>query len=614
MAKQKKKMLEKPKIKESQQVKEFQNIVSLFDEETLKSIGHRAKENYRHDLYTIGPLITERKEWNKQFDLFFETKNYPWPNASNITIPVITTACINTQARLMSLVEGRQPVLAATVGLSVEDIEKALRVSRHMQWQLQKGIPEFMSGHDIAMLMLPRDGSVFKKSFYDSLKGRIVSDYVKADNIVINYFTKRMEDCRRWSEKTYFTTSELLEKGEQGVFLNVDKIAKPGDIQQHVVRNENEEYKDEANKISQSTPDETTPRLIIEQHTYLDMSDSGLEEPVIIIFDEEDETVLSITRRTHKKVEGTIEHLTAYSFLPSDSSIYGFGFGRLLMPINKSMNALANQTIDAGHLSNVGTGFKSRRSRLRGGKIALQIGRLIDVDVTGSDDIRKTIMPWRFDPPSGVLLQLLEFLNDSAKNLTTVTELFTGQVPKSDTSATASNNAVEQGAKLFTGIQKRVYRSLTQEYAKIYTLNTIFLDKTEYFAINAKSNNPADIQAFNVSTTDYDGTMDIYPTADPSIVSQSEIINKGAIVYETIINNPLLAQDPDALVIANKERLTPLEINPQTVETLGGLIQKNFAAQIQQQIQQARQEGQQEGYNQGVQDAGNRINDQLGGR
>ena len=281
----KKEELKKPIIKESQQGKEFENLVSIIDEDVVKKIGCRAKENYQHDLHTIRPLIKERTEWNKQFDLFFTEKNYPWKGASNVTLPVITTACINTQARLMSLVEGRQPVLAATVGLSVEDIEKAERVSRHMQYQLQKGIPEFMSGHDIAMLMLPRDGSVFKKTFYDSLKGRIVSDYVKADNIVINYFTRRMEDCRRWSQKTYYTTSQLLEKGEQGVFLNVEKVAVEGDIQPMVEQNENEAYKDSANKISQSTPDEATPRLVIEQHTYLDLSKSGIEEPVIIIFD-----------------------------------------------------------------------------------------------------------------------------------------------------------------------------------------------------------------------------------------------------------------------------------------------------------------------------------------
>jgi len=127
--------------------------------------------------------------------------------------------------------------------------------------------------------------------------------------------------------------------------------------------------------------------------------------------------------------------------------------------------------------------------------------------------LKKQIFPLPVREPSQVLFNLLDLLLKSGKELASVAEIFVGKMPGQNTPATTTMATIEQGMKVFTAVYKRVYRSLTSEFRKIYKLNRTYLNPEEYIAV----------LDMNVEQSDYQGPEDdIIPGADPTAVSSQE--------------------------------------------------------------------------------------------
>jgi chaperonin GroES len=326
-----------------------------------------------------------------------------------------------------------------------------------------------------------------------------------------------MNDAERVTEVLFLTKRRITERKNQGVYLDVD-LGDP--------TSNGDDPTTSVNKAFQLDviDDDTTPYTILEQHTYLDLDEDGYAEPYIVTVDLNTHKVLRIVPRftqddvivnANNKVVSieAIQYYTKYSFIPNpDGGFYDIGFGRLLGPINNSANTIINQLVDAGSLSNLQAGFIGKGLRIKMGESRFQPGEWKAVNAVG-DDLKKQIFPLPVREPSQVLFNLLDLLLKSGKELASVAEIFVGKMPGQNTPATTTMATIEQGMKVFTAVYKRVYRSLTSEFRKIYRLNRQYMNPDEVVSV-------LDVPA---QQADYQGPEDdIIPGADPTAVSSQE--------------------------------------------------------------------------------------------
>jgi len=383
-------------------------------------------------------------------------------------------------------------------------------------------------GMDKMLIMLPIVGTIFKKTYWDSIKKKPASDVILPKNLVVNYWAKSLRDAERISQVIEMSPRIFKERQLAGIFLETDLGEPTMPMTQ-------------GNNAPQN--DETTPYTIIEQHTYLDLDDDGYREPYVVTFHLESGEVLRIAARFDDttmfydddgkliKIE-PIEYFTKFGFIPNpDGSFYDIGFGVLLGPINESVNTLINQLIDSGTLNNLQGGFLGKGLRIRMGETRFQPGEWKAVNSTG-DDLKKQIVPLPSKEPSNVLFQLMGSLITSGKELASVAEIFVGKMPGQNTPATTTMATIEQGMKVFTAVYKRIYRSLEEEFIKLFAINGTYLNPNTY----------EEIIDVTVSPTDFNTKQyKICPGADPTAVSQTEKLLKAQGLLEML---PLGILDP----------------------------------------------------------------------
>lgn len=518
------------------------NIAADLDEEELNEIGERAKRGFEMDLKSREHWERDLDEWTRLAMQVREQKTWPWPKASNVKYPLLSTAAMQFAARAYpSLVPSNGKVVQGIVIGADPDGQKreqADRVATYMSYQVMHEMLDWEEDMDRMLMMLPIIGTVFKKTYFDHSEQQVKSCLVNPKKLIVNYWAASLEAAERISEIIELSPRIFEERKRQGIFLDIDI----GDPQLPVL----EEYGRPL--PNDGVVDETTPYQFIEQHAFYDKDGDGYEEPYIITFHRESGKVVRMVARYRAedievdedgqvlKIDPT-QYYTKFSFVPNpDGSFYGIGFGVLLGPLNEAVNALINQLIDAGTVSNLQSGFIGKGLRLKMGDQKFTPGEWKPVNATG-DDLKKQIVPLPANQPSQTLFELMGSLVTSGKELASVAEIFTGKMPGQNTPATTTMATVEQGMKVFTAVYKRIFRALASEFKKIYELNNIYLDPNTYLEVLDKAIGPED---FN-----NDG-YDICPGADPTAVSQSEKLLKAQGLMELLPSGVL---DPVKVVM-----------------------------------------------------------------
>lgn len=512
------------------------NLAEDLDEDTLTKIGEDCKRGFEADLESRSDWEDDLDDWLKLANQIREPKTFPWRNASNVKYPLLSTAAMQFAARAYpSLVpDNGQIVKSFVVGKDPtgEKLEKADRVSTFMSWQIMHDMGNWDEEMDKMLMMLPIVGTMFKKTYYDKAQDKIVSRLVLPKNLVVNYWTKSLDECERVSEIIEISKRLLKERQNQGIYLDIDLGAPP--------------LPERANTNGLITDDATIPYELVEQHTFLDLKDTGYAIPYIVTFERESGKVLRISNRFFKKdvevnEKGKIVKVkpmqlyTKFGFVPNpDGSFYDIGFGILLGPLNESVNTLINQLIDSGTLNNMQSGFIGKGLRLRAGDNLFDPGEWKVVQATG-DDLKKQIVPLPSKEPSKVLFELMGTLVTSGKELASVAEIFVGKMPGQNTPATTTMASIEQGMKVFTAVYKRIFRSLSEEFNKIFELNGMYIDPMEYVEVIDTQVNPDDFKK---------ESYDICPGADPSAMSKTEKLTKAQGLVEALqmfgpIMNPI---------------------------------------------------------------------------
>lgn len=522
------------------------NIATKLCKEDLATIGSQAVKDFDNDLIS-------RSSWEKRTETSLklalqvaETKNFPWPNASNVKFPLITIAALQYHARSYPvLIDSDLPVKCRALGEDKDGIKKlrSERVEQHMSYQILEEDEDWESEMDKVLITQPIVGCAFKKTYYDPIKKHNISENVLAKDLVVNYWTKSLETAPRITHVLQMSRNEIYERVARGLWCDVAE----GRQQQNASILGTSGLQNAQDKAQGLTPpepnDSSTPIEILEQHCHIDFDDDGYAEPYIVYVRKDNKKVARIVARyTQSDVERNDEevvlsikaeqYFTKYPFVPSpDGGFYDLGFGVLLGPLNESINTIINQLVDAGTMANTAGGFLSRGIKLRGGNYSFNPMEWKHVDTTG-DDLRKGIVPLPVREPSQVLFTLLNLLINYGERVGGSVDILTGQNPGQNTPAETTRTMAEQGMKIFNGIFKRTYRSLKQEFRKLYRLNQIFIDETTEYVSNSQGEGL-------VLASDYEGPVtDVMPTADPSITSDAQRVRQAMLVAERVGNTP----------------------------------------------------------------------------
>lgn len=507
---------------------ESKNLIKEFSEDQLRELTEQVTTGFEHDLTSRKEWEKAAEEWTKLALQVREDKMYPWPGAANVKYPLLSTAAMQFNARAYpSLVPSDGNIVKSVVVGSDPTGEKKLRadrVSKYMSYQVLKEMDGWEEDMDKLLIMLPIIGIAFKKTYFNPVTKKNVSELILPKNLVVNYWAKTLEEADRVSEIIMMPQRVVKARQMSGIF---NKDVELGEPQVQVEKT--------TNYITRQ--DESLPYFIVEQHCYYDKDGDGYPEPYIVTFERYTKKVLRVVARFDESCievddEGNlqeifpIQYYTKYGFIPNpDGSFYDVGFGVLLGPLNESVNTLINQLLDSGHLYNLQSGFLGKGLKLKMGDNQFKPGEWKVLTGAIGDDLKKQILPLPVKEPSDVLFKLMGTLVTSGKELASVAEIFTGKMPGQNTPATTTMATVEQGMKVFTAVYKRIYRALAIEFKKLYELNRTYMNLQTYV-------NVLDDQ---VGPNDFDKeSYDICPGADPNALSQSERLMKAQGLLELL--------------------------------------------------------------------------------
>lgn len=545
------------------------NIAELLEERDLIKIGSAVVTGYDED-------EASRYEWWARIERGLEmamqiarNKTYPWHKSSNVQYPSLSIAALNFHARaLPALLPPKNLVTARVMGKdqSGEKREAAERVNMHMTYQLRDRMPAWEEDHDRLLLCLSITGSEFKKTYYDPLERTNVSRHLSCRDLVVNYWSKDIDTAPRVTEVMEMSMNEVVERQRLGQYRDIklgDPVPREDPKQRH------------QDKTSGTVPpmeDDATPYMLLEQHRYMDLDNDGYQEPYTVVIEYYSGKVLSINARYRTdNIEGEpegqifrikpINYYTHYIFLPSpDGSFYGMGFGLLLGSLNRAINTLTNQLIDAGTMSNLQSGFLSKNLQIDEGEVRFKPGEWKWVNALGRD-LREGVFPLPVREPSNVLFELLSLLINSGQQLSSTTDIMVGENPGQNQKATTTMAVVENGLKVITAIYKRIRRAMEKEYRKLFTLNKYYMEEVEYFDLLDWDTGDGIYSAYQ---TDYDNEqLQITPTADPNAISQVQRMLRAeglmALAVQGVINmQEAVKEYLDALDVPQKERFLNL--------------------------------------------------------
>jgi len=557
------------------------NIAPMLSKADLETIGTQVVKDFDTDLMS-------RSAWEKRTEASLklalqvaETKNFPWPNASNVKFPLITIAALQYHARSYPvLIDSDRPVKCRVMGDDKDGLRalRANRVEQHMSYQLLEEDEDWESEMDKVLITQPIIGCAFKKTYYDPIKQHNISENVLAKDLVVNYWTKSLESASRVTHVLQMSRNEIYERVARGLWNEISESRQQGSSG-YAMGNTLQQAQDKAQGVTPPEPnDSSTPIEILEQHCHIDFDADGYAEPYIVYVRRDNKQVARIVARyTENDIEynrdksvvlsiKAEQYFTKYPFVPSpDGGFYDLGFGILLGPLNESINTIVNQLVDAGTMANTAGGFLSRGIKLRGGQSSFAPMEWKHVDTTG-DDLRKGIVPLPVREPSQVLFTLLNLLINYGERIGGSVDILTGQNPGQNTPAETTRTMAEQGMKIFNGIFKRTHRSLKQEFRKLYRLNQIFISKNVSYVTDA-------VTTGIVLVDDYKGPVtDVMPSSDPSITSDSQRMNQANALAMRVQSTPGLYNRYEvehaflkAMKITNIDKILPDPKGPNAV-------------------------------------------------
>lgn len=546
---------------------ETDNIATILTDEDATDVVENVLNRYNVDYQSRSGKIEVLKKIIKLAISQNEYKDFPWPGASSVIIPLISTAAYEFNAKAypeifndgyivkpkiygnddgepMINVAGEAIVNPETGEPFLENVGAKLkagnRVAAYLNWQLNEELQNWEEDCDKLLIALPTVGTMFKKTYPD-FEGNPCVDLIYPDKVIINDFAVNLEKTPV-SHLIEYYPQEVIEKIRSSEFIDFDYEIEQSDSPSILTtsleqRNETENTGSEKDSGTVS---------FLEQCCWLDLDKDGYPEPYTAMIHLESSTLVKLNKRFYKEnvkknKEGKIQNIVAeeyyvkYGFLPSpDGSFYDLGFGHLLFNTNSAINSLTNQLIDAGTLQNLGGGFIAKSMKIAGGAKTIRQGQWNIADNMGGP-IKDAIVPLPAPNPSQTLFAMLSYLIEAGKELSALRDIV------SNDSAGAMAPTVmmalsEQSQKHFRAIFKRIQLSLKKEFKKILDINRAFPNLKKYAKALQVS-----IDKVDVERDLEEGKYSIVPVADLNSLNNTSRLAQAALLKD-FIGNPNLDQ------------------------------------------------------------------------
>ena len=542
------------------------NLAEEMDDSDLQSLGEDLVADFEKDLM-------DRKDWIKTYvdglkllGLNYEERTEPWQGACGVFHPMLTESVVRFQAEgMMETFPASGPVKTKILGKETKEREEsAIRVQNDMNYQLTEVMTEYRPEHEKLLWSLPLAGSAFKKVYYDPSLGRQVAMFIPAEDIVVPYGAPSLERSERVAHVMRKTENEVIKLQEAGFYRDVD-LGEPGyeidDIE-----------KQKAEETGMSATQDDRYR-ILEMHVDLDLKGyehknkkgepTGIALPYVVTVDKSTSTVLAIRRNWYEddELHSKRQHFVHYQYIPG-FGFYGYGLIHLIGGYAKSATMLIRQLVDAGTLSNLPGGLKSRGLRVKGDDTPIQPGEFRDVDVP-SGSIRDNILPLPYKEPSQVLFALFQNIVEEGRSFAS-----SGDMNVSDMSAQAPVGTtlalLERTLKVMGAVQARIHYTMKQEFK---LLKVIIADYTpeEYSYAPEDGTDNDDEDDRRAKKSDYD-SVEVIPVSDPNAATMAQKIVQYQAVMQLAQQAPQLydlsflhRQMIEVLGVKNADKLVKVE-------------------------------------------------------
>jgi hypothetical protein len=536
-----------------------ENLAENLDDDILTELAGDLIGEYQSD-------IDSRKDWVQTYvdglellGLKIEERTEPWPGACGVYHPLLSEAIVKFQSEtIMETFPAAGPVKTSILGQETQErIEAAQRVKEDMNYQLTEVMVEYRPEHERMLWGLGLSGNAFKKVYFDPNLGRQVSLFVPAEDIVVPYGASSLETSERVTHVMRKTKNELRKLQVMGFYKDVE-LDDPTDTLDEIEKKIAEQMGFKASQDDRYK--------LLEMHVYLDLpgyedkdekgKETGIALPYVVTIEKGTETVLAIRRNYHADDPNKQkrDHFVHYGYVPG-FGFYCFGLIHLIGAFAKSGTSILRQLVDAGVLSNLPGGFKTKGLRVKGDDTPIAPAEFRDVDVA-SGTIKDNIMTLPYKEPSQVLYTLLGTIVDEGRRFASAADLkvsdMSSQSPVGTTLA-----ILERTLKVMSAVQARVHYAMKQEFK---LLKNIIRDYTpEDYEYDPVEGPP------RAKRSDYD-MVEVLPVSDPNSATMSQKVVQYQAALQLAQSAPQLYDLPllhrqmlEVLGIRNASKLVPIE-------------------------------------------------------
>ena len=554
------------------------NLAEMMSEDDLDELSGELVGQVKAD-------IEARKDWADTFvkglDVLgfkYEQRTEPWEGACGVNSTVLAEAAIRFQAETMSeTMPAAGPVKTKILGIETkEKDEAAARVMADMNYELTENMVEYRPEHERMLYSLGLAGSAFKKVYFDPNLGRQAAIYISAEDVIVPYGASNIEAAERVTHIMRKTKNELKKLQAAEFYRDID-LGEPEPYHTDI-----EEKKAEEGGYSLTDDDRYA---IYEIHADLLIEgiddDDGIARPYVVTIERGSGEVLAVRRNYEEGDPLTLkrQHFVHYNYVPG-FGFYGLGLIHIIGGYARAGTSLIRQLVDAGTLSNLPGGLKSRGLRIKGDDTPIEPGEFKDVDVP-SGSIRDNIMPLPYKEPSQTLLALLNQITTEGRRLGAISDM-----DISDMSANAPVGTtlalLERTLKPMAAVQARVHYAMKQEFKLLKAIMAEYAPE-DYAYIPARGE-------VSAKRADY-MMVDVIPVSDPNNSTMAQRVVQYQTVLQMSAQAPQIYDLPqlhrqmiEVLGVKNADKLVPTKDDAKPTdpisENMDALIGKPMKAFI----------------------------------
>lgn len=529
------------------------NLAEHIEDSELRTLANDCISMFDSDKSSRSSWETTYKEGLDQLGLEIEDRTTPWAGACGVFHPMLSEAVVRFQAQtIQEIMPAKGPVKTHIWGVVTDDREKqARRVQEYMNYQLIEVMTEYRSETEKLLFSLPLAGSAFRKIYFDPSLGRPTSMFVPAEDFVVSYNESELEHAERYTHVMNRSTNQVRKLQVSGFYRDVELTAS------HIEENPITTKFNEIGGVKPSW-DSNERHQLLEMHCDVDIpgfeDPDGVALPYVITIDKSSSTILSIYRNWSEDDPNRIkkQHFVHYGYVPG-IGFYNLGLIHMIGGLAKSATSLLRQLVDAGTLSNLPGGLKTRGLRIKGDDTPIMPGEFRDVDVPGGV-IRDNITFLPYKEPSSVLYQLLGNIVEEGRRFASMADIKVADM-NSEAPVGTTLAIMERAMKVQSAIQARIHASLKQEY-KI--LAGVIRDYTS-------PDYPYETEeGEGIKLEDFDGRIDVVPVSDPNASTMAQRIMQYQAAMQLaqqspgLYDMPLLHREMMELIgIPNVDKIVP---------------------------------------------------------